>query len=277
VERVTTPATPVLKLPPNFDKLRYVDGSNVEESKPSVLYLNPPKKGKSHCLASWPKREIVFSAETNNQTIEGFIGAGADIKIYPIDSWQQWADVMLPAIVTRSLDCESVGLEGVAFLTNMMFRELQGGKANLSQQDFGVGKNKLIQAFTDLTSATHPRPGKRSYNIVATCHTKYESGDTGTVMGSNPEIMGAFKGILCQKFGTVLAPEIRVNRPIVDGRAAPPQVEYYCRTKPLNPMEQIGDGVGGAGKKYRELPPEVDGTYEGLMRAWRGEQVSNTK
>lgn len=249
--------------------------ANVTESKLRVLYLSEgEKQGKSHCGSSFPKPMIVLSGEYNNDTIDGQIRSGSDIEIWDI-SYEQFQHEVVPAVKNREIKTQdgrvpaSLFLDGIGMLTDNYWRGRLAGRAKLNFDDYNIGKNRFGDDFTSFVSASKVMKGKPSYHLIGSSHLA-DVYSNDSLVAYRPAIMGAFKNQLGKLFGTVLLCKSDLYRPPAQNNVVPAaRTRHRVYAAPPSAMFALGDGVGGEGKPYNELPPILeDGTYLGLCAAW---------
>ena len=250
------------------------------ELKFSVLYQGPPKSGKTHCAVSWPDPLVLYT-ETNRATLEKHPGVRyllppdwdndinkLEIRILPeLEHRRAHHLVGLPelssAVQTIVLDSMTVALADIQ-------RDIQGAKDKMTMNDFGrflVRGESFVRRLVELTQPRGDHPG---YNVVMTVHERDVTDDAGGLVKMAPAIMGQLKDLVSRFFDTVLiceaateykvetssnGPAVRVPTTVHRVWSVPPDVYHVC-----------GDGVGGG--RLQTLPPNLDGTYASLSKAW---------
>lgn len=255
----------------------------------SVLYIGPPKSGKTTCALSYPKPFVLYFEENK----AGLIGTHdlryltvADMQPEPIAALQQ---IILPTIarggigdIVGDFEPRTIVFDSLTELFGThMSRAVRGAKESLKGfDDFATflyrSENFLVNHVLPLT--------RLGFNVVATCHIAdiggepimQKVGEKWEQVGREPlyrrpAIPGRFRDLLCSRFDAVFltSSELvaeRNDKGTVTGR----QVEsYYVSTiNPDRTYEGIGDGLGKEGGRFRKLPPRIDGRYPALAKAW---------
>lgn len=250
----------------------------------SILYLGFEKSGKSNYIFSWTKagKMVVIQTDPN----KGVLDAHPDVPVIDLHAiaeaegkaaaWNYLEDTVLPAIKNRELDCETVAIDSDVYLYEMMQAAIPMPTASGGKQDtfkyWDTVKKKAYQLHNTLISATSPFPGqpdRRTYHVVVACHLQELTNDSGGVIGFRPGLQGSFKNEVGRLFKTVLFCDTeRDVQPKGGGEPAEVKVRYVCHTRPPNQWVKCGDSFAAPGGKYKPLPDRVDGSYEGLMKAW---------
>lgn len=263
--------------------------ADVQLPNVSVLYLGPPKSGKTTCALSWPD-PFVFNFEPN---LAGLLGAD---KVPYLTVDDMGPDVMaklqgqiLPAIAAgrigeitdkpvRTLVFDSL----TVLLGGILAGKISNGTTLTGYDQFGTF---LYQAENFISGQLTPLV-RRGFNVVATCHLAEYGGESimqkderGRLVPvgakptyRRPQVPGAFRNVLCSKFDSILLTgselvRTKVTEKGVDRIVTEPS--YYVETiNPDRSYEGIGDGLGRKGGRFRPLPPKLDGRYPALAKAW---------
>ena len=177
---------------------------------------------------------------TNNAQQKVIVAREFDCKTICIDSWSSAFDYLINK-------CKDEGLDGF---------DLWGAV-------FERGASAL-RAVIDTARPDPYNPDRRSYNVVASVHEQMETDKKGNTIAIVPAIGGQSRTRIGRIFNTVLACMSETDFDD-DGKAFQ---NYYCYSTPPDNLRACGDGVGGGGGKYNELPYKVSGTYPALMDAW---------
>ena len=248
---VPTPTSPFAKLP-RLDPT---------ESKRTVLLKGLSGSGKTESALSFPGPLTVIHTDRNFATLNAAVARGVKVDPIPVSSWKDYEQVIVPAIANRELDCQTVVVDTVDFLLDLMWREIQGTRSKLTQPDWGTGLTQASQTTFSITSAAHAVPGRRSYNIVFNCHLKNVTNEDGGLVRIAPALKGAFEAAIENYFDYVLLLEAGVTTTIV---GTPPVAKkdrkFIVYTVPPTPLHTCKGG---------SLPAEVvipngRGLYETL-------------
>lgn len=254
----------------------------------SVLYIGPPKSGKTTCALSWPD-PFVFDFGSNLAGLHGQLVIpphilGKDLGDTSAAILAKLEQLVLPAIANGRIaemtdrPVRTIVFEDLTYLfSEHLDKAVRGPKEALSGfDDYGTFLHKaenLTLRMTDLTLA--------GFNVVATVHLGEEGGkdimqkvnDKWEKVGSTPIkrrpiIPGKFRDILCGRFENALLTQRHISKQIIKGAAAD-VVEFYVYTiNPDTTYEGIGEGFGRPGGRFKPLPPKTDGRYPQLAKAW---------
>ena len=243
----------------------------------SILYIGPPKSGKTTCALSFPD-PFVFYFEPN---LAGLRASNPtppyllvdDMKPEPIAALQQQ---ILPAIAAGRIgELTDRPVKTLVFdsltvlLGEHLSKKIRGAKDALKGfDDFGM----FLYAAENLISGQLTPLCRRGFNVVATVHlAEYGGGDEPSTR--RPSIPGNFRNILCSRFDAVLLTGSELAARKVRGPNGTESVvrepDYFVQTiNPDRSYEGIGDGLGRTGGHFRTLPPKLDGRYPSLATAW---------
>ena len=249
---------------------------------PAVMYAGFPKTGKSTYAASWPN-PLFLQFDPNLATVEAY---GHDcIELGSMEGIVYFWEQLLPRIYYRELEgYDTIVLDSWSHLHPLTQSAVEKDAFKDARQWYGNILTLNRNMVDWLTSAAKPKFGDQDakrYNIVCTTHLEEKMKQVRTASGVEsvldkvwPRMPGTFAKELCDSFNTVLVCDVEAERPAAgqppstDG----PQLNYFCWSKnPNNYYRFAGDSLGGEGRKFQQLPPKVDGTYQGLMKAWKGE------
>lgn len=239
------------------------------EGKITCLVQGPPKTGKTHFAASFPRPLFIYF-DPNLATIQKF----PDIQFIRPKDYAELATKILPAVQNRLLDCDTIVLDSASFLSDMLVKHEKGSRAKLDFGGWGLVLDRMTHTVSVLMDAALPLPNKpdaRSYNIVVTVHERTDTDEDGRIQSVTPSIQGQFRNNVARFFNTVFISKYITTietPPAVPGTPPTAKRVNKCQlhTVPPDNWRACGDGVGGG--KYKTLPPIIDNTYEALMAAW---------
>ena len=270
--------------------------ADIKRAPTSVLYVGPPKSGKTTCALSWP-RPLVIDFGSN---LSGLSGSVENIPYLLSKYLGSTSEAVINTLTMRLLPALQAGriheiaepeqpVETIVFedltylLGEHLDRMVRGAKEALSGfDDYGTflhrAENIIVQ-MTDLTRA--------GFHVVATIHLGEEGGKDimerdnrgrwqkvgSTPTKRRPIVPGKFREIISGKFENVLLTQRHMSKrvqPNAQGVAEAVDVaEYYVYTiNPDSTYEGIGEGFGRPGGRYKPLPSKLDGRYPSLARAW---------
>jgi len=240
------------------------DLSEESEYHFSVLYQGPTKSGKTHAALSWPKPfAILWDKNMATARKFGFDPlAGAGNCCAP-RNWDEFEKQILPKIRRREIAAETIVFDSYSFAAGALRTGIQGTRDKLPIAGWGTVFDKLVTATNEIAAVCNQKGG---YHFVATVHNRDTYDDEGQLVKVDPGIQGQFKDWLARFFDTVLITSSVLEKVRVDDEVVRRQ-KYFCYTVPPSEHYACGDGVGGGGK-YNVLPPQVEGTYKGLMEGW---------
>ena len=241
--------------------LASINATNVGEQKISALYKGPSGTGKTYNALSYPDPVRGIYADPNLKTLADQIKAGKDIDLVVPSTWAEYEDIFCPAVDNRLVEAETIVVDTIDFLSQMMWTEIQGVKPRLTIPDFGLGLNKLVKTTRQLTRATRSIEGKRNYNVIFCVHTRDVTDDSGGLEKIAPAIMGQFKDAIEGFFDYVFLCEATIVSEIksVNGRkVSVPSARFQVRTVPPSPKHTC-KGPG--------LPSVLGGTYQEIVKA----------
>jgi len=239
----------------------------------SVLYLGPPKSGKTTCALSWPA-PFVFYSEPN---LAGLLGTADvpyltvdDMSPEPITALQQR---ILPAIANGRIKELSGGREvhtlvfdSLTVFLDILMRKIAGNQPMKGYDQYG---QFLYQAENLINGQLTPLV-RRGFNVVCTCHIG-DYGNDNEPTTRRPAVTGKLRNILCSRFDTVLltGSEMVPEKDAKGGLTGKRFADYFVNTiNPDRSYEGIGDGLGRQGGRFKPLPPRLDGRYPSLAAAW---------
>lgn len=244
----------------------------------TVLYKSPPLTGKTHCVGSWTKLgpQLYIQWDPKSETIDLF----PDVyKIAPA-SPKEFEQVILPQIMAGKLeyegkliDYQSVAVDSLSFYARELELEIMGTNDDMPGGGWQHFANRLGRVLGRLGSLArnpnHPHPA----HFLATVHEqekqrsiRSQGQNVAVSDGMLPQISGRLRNALEGYFDLVLLP----TKQSVAGTPQPGKPRtttqvYICRTVGTEKGQAAGGRFMG-----KVLPPEVDGTYEGLVEAVKG-------
>lgn len=259
----------------------------------SVLYVGPPKSGKSTCALSWPD-PLVFDFGSNLAALMGSeklpYVKGSDLGRDSGTIITALENVVLPGLAAgRVAEITDQPVRTIVFedLTYLLGEHLskvvRGAKDSLAGfDDYGSFLHKSENLVLKMVNLVHS-----GFNVVATVHIAESGGDDimekDKVSGKwqrvgskpitrRPAIPGRFREIICSRFDAALLTQRHLSKRVVaeGGKSVAQDVaEYYVYTiNPDTTYDGIGQGLGREGGKFKPLPPKIDGRYPSLAAAW---------
>ena len=241
-----------------FENLITINSENAPEQKLSVLLKGQPGAGKTHAWLTFPGPIIACYTDKNMETVKRAMRQRNDITLVKIQSWSEFADQFVPAVVNRQLDAGTIVVDTLDALADMMWRDIQSTRDKLRIQDFGTGKDRLKNNFSDLNDAVVAVPGKPNYNVVVVSHISDVTDDSGGIVKTTCSVMGAFKDIVEALFDYVLLCESKVDTEI-EGRNSVKVKRYLAHTIPPSRYHTC--------KAPGYFPVEISPTWEGIQAA----------
>ena len=226
--------------------------------KPIILEKGPPGVGKTFNLLTFPQPIVGCYSDKNMLTVTEAQLRGVNAKFMPVNNWSDWADVFVPSAVNRTIDAATLAVDPIDMLATVMWREIQGTRDKLRIQDFGTGKDRMFNTLADLCSSASHIEGKRSYNIVCTSHISDVTDDSGSLVKTTCQLMGAFKDIVESLFDYVFLCDYELKTDIVSGKAVKSK-RFYSHTIPPNRYHTT--------KAPGYFPAEMEGSYQGIQEA----------
>jgi AAA domain len=259
----------------------------------SVLFIGPPKSGKSTCALSFPA-PLVLDFGSNLAALMGSDNIaylkGSDLGATSGEIIRSLEQLVIPAIANGRVQeitdqpVKTVVFEDLTYLLGEhLGKVVRGAKDTLSGfEDYGTFLHKAENLILKMTDLVH-----HGFNVVATCHLAETGGDDIMQKDSNgkwvkvgskpverrPAIPGRFREILCARFDAALLTECHLtvvtaknDKGVVEAQKIP---EYFVWSiNPDSTYEGIGQGLGREGGKFKPLPPKLDGRYASLAKAW---------
>lgn len=242
-----------------LSELQSVTAENAALQKPIVLVNGDSGTGKTHFLMTCPEPIVIAFTDKNRQTALEAILSGRKAELREITCWSDWADVFVPAVENRMVKAETIGLDTMDMLTSIMWREIQEHRPKLRIQDFGTGKDRMVNTITQFASAAAHIEGKPSYNIVVTSHiTDVTDDDTGALVKFAPAVMGAFKHVAGDLFDYHFLSDSELKTDIIEGKAIKSK-RFFMHTIPPTRFHRT--------KAPGYFPAEINNTWQALQDA----------
>jgi len=247
-----------------LEALQHLDITNLAEDGLSVMYKGHSGSGKTHNALSWPKPLLVVQFDKNRLTLRDAIEEGekGDIEVVFPQNWHDYAEVLIPSITNRLVEFNTIVIDTYDMMATAMWREIQGSSKRLTNTEFGVGLNRMMDTTNQLVEATRNRnDGKHYYNIIVNTHTKDVTDEGGSLLRVAPAIMGQFKDIIEDYFDYVFlcraGTESKVQE--VGGRqVSVPSKKFQCYTVPPDSYNTCKGG---------KLPPVISpGTHDNITQ-----------
>ena len=210
----------------------------------SILLKGAPGSGKTEAALTFPGPINLQYADANKVTVLQAKKRRPDIEWNRITTWVEFKR-FVDEVRRGKVDAGTIAVDTMDFLIRRkMWVELQGPRDKLTIPMFGVGLNRQMEAFYDLTEASD------KHNIVATCHTlDITTGEDGALEKVGLNLMGAFKDSAEALFDYVFLCEGGVKTKVVDGKAVKTKVWKYYTVSP----NRYHTCKGGRG-----LPPIIE-------------------
>lgn len=178
----------------SLDKLRVFNAETMVDSRISLLAKGLSGSGKTSLACSFPEPVFVVYADVNRDTVRRMaIDQGRDIFGVAVDAWHEYHNQVVPEIAARKVKASTIVVDSISFLAQIMWADLQGTRAHLTQQDFGTGLRRLGETTRDMVAATMPRGDHPGYHMVFTTHLRDVTNEQGALLKVSPLIMGQFK------------------------------------------------------------------------------------
>jgi hypothetical protein len=219
---------------------------------------------------TFPQPIIGCYSDKNMLTVTEAQLRGVDAKFMPVNCWSDWADVFVPAAMNRTIEAATLAVDPIDMLATVMWRELQGTRDKLRIQDFGTGKDRMFNTLADLCSSASHIEGKRSYNIICTSHISDVTDDSGNLVKTTCQLMGAFKDIVESLFDYVFLCASELKTDIEAGKATKSK-RFFAHTIPPTRYHTT--------KAPGYFPAEIDGTWQSIQDALAlsPERIANTE
>lgn len=239
-----------------------------------VAYGGDSGSGKTRCALSWPEPIRGIYADVNTLTLTTEIEKGRDIDLKVIEKWEQYEALFVPAVENRLLDCKTIVVDTLDFLSNIMWDMLREsvskkgeGRGVLTIPNFGEGLNKLLKTTERLIRSTRYIKGKPSYNVIFTYHLNDVKDSDGATVKVTPALMGAAKDVIGSCFDTsLLCDSKRIGTPVTkEGRKTTEyRKEFFVHT--AAPSREFNSLC----KTGPQFPVQCSGMYEDLIGYLKG-------
>lgn len=215
-----TPTTSSTKTSGNpFDGLTTMNLDLIDAQGMTLIYKGHSGSGKTYNALTWPGPIIYVMTDLNQATLRQKLkelekaGRKGEIQPIYIDSWRDYADKLIPKLANRMFPTGTVVIDTFDMLAHKMWGDIQGSSKRLTQADFGVGLNRLMDTTTQLVeSAINRGDGTSYYNIVVCTHLTDVTDDQGNLLRTTPAVMGRFKDTLEDFFDYSLLCESEAKR-----------------------------------------------------------------
>ena len=271
-------------------KLQVYNTSQVVKPRVTCAYMGREKTGKTHNALSWPN-PLMINLESNLATMLKFEGIPFVLPGGPGASFSEqvasWHRDIIPMIQNRQLTefvrtmegfeqytVETIVIDSFTSIGTAFRQQLTRG--GLQKMEFAEWAQYLSWFTGDtktVLDAAAPMLGhedeRESYNVVITVHENHIFDSNSHLIKIVPLIEGQFKDNLLSRFDVVLIADSLTERIGGDGSdKLDRRVRYFCHTVSPDKYRRAGDGLGGGGGKYNQLPPQLVGTFPELAKAW---------
>lgn len=242
VDQLETPLTNLAPVPRPM--ILDIPKIEPEDNRITVLLRGFPGDGKSHLSHSFPSPIFSVYADPNRRTITDLMRAGQKIDARNVTRWDQFANQILPAVKNRQIPAETLVVDTIDFLHEMLLRHIKGSRVGLTQADWGTVLDKSIEAantFTEVAAPLRDKSGKvihPGYNIVWCCHLKKTTDEQGNVTEIAPAIKGAFRDAIGACFDVNLTCEAGIKTTPMQGGPAQKRRVYYLHSIPGSSAEK---------------------------------------
>jgi hypothetical protein len=242
----------------SLDNLRRFSADTMVDSRVSLLAKGPSGSGKTTLACSFPEPVFMVYADVNRDTVRRMaVDQGRDISGVPVEAWNEYQNDVVPEIAARKLDAATIVVDSISFLAQIMWANIQGTRAHLTQQDFGTGLRRLSETTRDMVAATMPRGDHPGYHVIFTTHLRDVTTEGGALLKVSPLIMGQFKDQLEAYFdyAVLTSAEMLTTTEKVNGQTkavrsrqfkvitTPPDRYNTCKGGDLSPEIIIADGA----------------------------------
>lgn len=229
----------------------------------------------THCVGSWTKAGplLYIQWDPKSETIDLFPNV---YKIVP-ESPKQFELQILPQIMAGKVEYDgkpieyvSVAMDSLSFWARDVELEIIGSGDDMPAGGWQVFANRVGRVLAKLGSLARSPSQPHPANFLATIHEQERTksvrvgGRTEVVSdGMLPLVSGRLRANIEGYFDLTLLPFHKQQLgPEVKGQPRTSRTVYLCRTVGREKAQQAGGRFQG-----KVLPPEVDGTYEGLCKA----------
>lgn len=231
----------------------------VENLRITGLYLGPEQTWKTTMALTWPD-PFVFYFDKNTATLEN----NPDKRpFYCPRSFKEFQFEVLPAIVNRRIDAQTIVIDTASSAAAAAKFEIQGRAESFEIRDYGTLLTRLWSTFDQLLDQKKPKGDHPGYHIIITSIEKEwmrKVGNDLVLDRVRPQIDGDFKNVLPTMVEFTFLSRVRKG-------AKDSAPEPYVITVPPGPEYYCGDRIG-TGTRFRRLPAELDGSFPSLARAW---------
>lgn len=231
------------------------DPESMVGARLSVLLKGHSGTGKTRTALTFPQPIYLIYTDVNRETVRKMAQEGVKIQGVAVRSWAEFADLIIPHIVKREIDAQTIVVDTIDFLSDLMWRDIEGSRGRLSMQDFGTGLRRLGEVTRALAACTSPHGDHPGYHVVFTSHLKDVTDDSGALLKVAPAIMGQFTNKIEDYFDYVLLMHAEAGRQIIDGvntptkkflvYSVPPDRFQTCKGGGMPPVVEIAEGQSG--------------------------------
>ncbi|MBK25968.1 MAG: hypothetical protein CME70_18345 [Halobacteriovorax sp.] len=253
----------------SFEKLQTFDASTMVDSRISLLAKGPSGSGKTTLALSFPEPIFLIYADVNRDTVRRLaVDGGRDIKGIAVNEWNEYQTQIVPQIISRRIEASTIVVDSISFLAQVMWRDLQGSRSHLTQQDFGTGLRRLSETTRDIMATSIPRGDHPGYHIVFTTHVRDVTSEQGALLKVSPNIMGQFKDQIEAYFDYAVLTNsemVSSTKKVNEKTVAVRSTQYKIIT---SPPDRYNTCKGG------NLPPEIvisegGSPFDEMNKTWK--------
>lgn len=246
-------------------------------NKIRALYWGESGTGKTHYALTWPGVFYVLCDRTD-ETYQKLKNLPPHVHVKSWGGFQQIINAVkkrqLTEIVRQTEGYEDYKVQTVVIdswtsLGEILELEMsQSPDQPLSQREWGAYRNRLTDVAIVLSeSATinERDPEAESYHIVGIAHERVLLRDTKEGGTKIDKVTMSIPGQFAERLPGYQGVLLITDRKIVNGKA-----HYYCHTIQKDHHRKAFDRFGGG--RFNVLPPEVDGSFQSLAKAWGMEE-----
>jgi hypothetical protein len=243
-----------------------LDSSNIQKVGTTILLKGDPGTHKTFNVLSWPGKTVLVYFDANTSTTKEDVFSGR-VELWQPETLHQLETELLPMIRHRELDVANVGIDTLSNLSKFVFRELEGPKG-ANKHTWGRLKQVLDNVCWSFTASTFYKEGLPSYNCLVTSHLKDimtgEPPNMRLLKANQVNVDGGFVNAAEGFFDNVFLTRSVPVTETVNGVIKTIGERFYCCTVPPTNKDTTKSEI----RNGNRLPPEIDATYENLMKAW---------